>query len=152
MSIVYSKTSNPFDSHTEGLVEYYGWVSSGGAIQYGGFGVTVGWGNQGIYTLSLNDDCAIYNSDFQLNDLTPKAWGTGVTKTAQLFITPLAPSLTATSDIIKVSIQEPAIKAGTSAPWFIINVIKKSPTGEPRYANCDFVYKIIVSTSKGGRY
>lgn len=136
----------PYESHAEGLIEYYGFVAANGAVNVGARGVTVAKTGTGTYRLTLVDQVPIYAADLADTNMAASANGTGVTKTCACHVSAVSPGVAATNLMSSAYAGEPVLGTNGSVVFNILTAQMPAAGGVPVAADNAFYFKIVVSS------
>lgn len=136
----------PYESHADGLLEYYGSVAPNGSVVSGARGVTVTKTGVGSYRLSLNDQVPIYAADLANTDMTASANGTGVTKTCACHVTATTTNVAASNIMSAAYSGEPVLASNGSVTFNVITAQTPAAGGTALVADNAFFFKIVVSS------
>ena len=136
----------PYESHAEGLVEYYGKVAANGSVLNGARGVTVSRQSAGRYRLTLVDQAPVYASDFANIDMSAKANGTGVTKTCVCDVSAVSAGVASTNTTSHAIASEPILSTDGSVSFNIATVVVPAAGGLGVLTDNIFFFKIVVSS------
>jgi hypothetical protein len=136
----------PFESHAEGLVEYYGKIAANGTVIHGARGVTVSRLSAGRYLLSLVDQAPVYNADMANTDMSAKANGTGVTKTCVCDVTATSIGVASTSTTSHAISSEAILNTDGSISFNVATVVVPAAGGAGVLTDNIFFFKIVVSS------
>lgn len=136
----------PYESHADGLLEYYGSVAANGSVVAGARGVTVSKVGVGSYRLTLVDQVPIYSADLANTDMTARANGTGATKTCACHVTAPSTSVAASSIMSTAYSGEPVLASNGSVTFNVITAQTPAAGGTALVADNAFFFKIVVSS------
>ena len=136
----------PYESHADGLIEYYGFVSTVGTVNVGARGVTVAKTGTGTYRLTLVDQVPIYAADLADTNMTASANGTGVTKTCVCHVSAVSPGVAATDSMSLAYSGKPVLGTDGSVVFNILTARMPAAGGAPVAADNAFYFKIVVSS------
>lgn len=136
----------PYESHADGLIEYYGFVATNGSVNVGARGVTVAKTGTGTYSLTLIDQVPIYDVDLDNTSMAASANGTGVTKTCACHVSAVSPGVAATSLMSSAYAGKPVLGTNGSVVFNILTAQMPAAGGTPVVADSAFYFKIVVSS------
>jgi hypothetical protein len=136
----------PYESHADGLIEYYGFIAANGSVTTGARGVTVARTGTGSYRLSLIDQVPVYAADLADTNMAASANGTGVTKTCACHVNAVSAGVAATNLMSSAYAGEPVLSTNGSVIFNVITAQMPAAGGASVVADNAFYFKIVVSS------